>query len=356
MDQARLSAALARIGADPRSRTAFLDAMRVAERQLARQGVNVREETTGPLTDALFAAVDAVEVRLADGSELSMPYRSRIARDLVLRREEHPDHVFEPQATKLLRRLARGARHVLIGGAYVGDHAVPLARALAAEGGIVHAFEPNPELHGFLVANAARNGLTNLRANRLGLWDRSDTGLKLSGHDAYAFVEPTDEAGAIQSVTIDDYGAREGIDAFDVIMIDVEGSERTILRGAQRYLGQSADRAPHLIYEVHRSYVDWTHGLAQTEIVAMLAASGYASYGIRDYQDNVPLPGVPVELVPVESAYLDGPPHGFNVFATKRGAVLADPLLRVVPGVSPKYLHHRDPALHAPPAAEPAAC
>lgn len=348
MDQDTLRAALERIGADPESRAAFLDALRVAERRLARRDVNVREETTGPLTDALFGAVDAVDVRLADGTELALPYRSRIARDLVLRRDEHPDHVFEPQATKLLRRLARGARHVLIGGAYVGDHAVPLARAIAAEGGVVHAFEPNPELHGFLVENARRNGLTNVRANRLGLWDRSDTGLKLSGHDAYAFVEPTDEAGAIPSITIDDYGAREGVEAFDVIMIDVEGSERTILRGAQRYLAQPADRAPHLIYEVHRSYVDWSHGLDRTEIVAMLARLGYASYGIRDYQDNVPLPGVPVELVPVATAYLEGPAHGFNVFATKRAALLDDPLLRVVPDVSPKYLHHRDPALHAP--------
>ncbi len=340
--------ALAAIGADEEAREAFLVAMRVAERRLARRDVNVREETTGPLVDALFAGVDAVEVRLTDGTELAVPYRSRIARDLVLRPDAVPDHVFEPQTTKLLARLARGARHVLIGGAYVGDHAVPLARALAPHGGVVHAFEPNPELFGFLVANASRNGVTNLRANQLGLWDRSDTGLKLSGHDAYAHVEPSTDPDAIRSVSVDDYGARAGIDAFDVIMIDVEGAELAVLRGAGRYLAMPAERAPSVIYEVNRRYVDWTPGLERTEIVALLTESGYRSFGVRDYQDNVPLPGVAVELVPVESAYLAGPPHGFNVLAIKGEELLSDPAVRVVSEVSPKYLHHRDPALHAP--------
>jgi hypothetical protein len=58
---------------------------------------------------------------------------------------------------------------------------------------------------------------------------------------------------------------------------------------------------------------------------------------------------LPIELVPLDSAYLEGPPHGFNLLASKElKALIARHRLRVVPGVSPKLLSHGDPRLHAP--------
>jgi hypothetical protein len=58
--------------------------------------------------------------------------------------------------------------------------------------------------------------------------------------------------------------------------------------------------------------------------------------------------GRPVELVPLGSARLDGPPHGFNLVAVKDPARLQGELFRVVPGVSPKLLFHGDPRWHHP--------
>lgn len=349
-DNARLVKALAAIGANDELREEFLRALRVAEDRLAHRDFNVREEISGPLTDALHAGVDSVTVRLSNGLVFECPYRSRIARDVALRRIAEPDHIFEPQTTKLLLHLARNARNVLIGGAYAGDHTIMVARQIAPHGGIVHAFEPNPELFAMLLSNLERNGIRNVRANSLALWSRSDEVLSLTGTDAWGRVERggAGSGDALTSITIDDYGKRAGVDFFDVIMLDIEGAEFEALRGARGYLTHAAPHAPSIIYEINRGYVDWTPGLLNTEFLRFLTALGYTSFGVRDYQDNIALPDVPVELVPLDDVYLEGPPHGFNLLGVKDPSIVDDPAFRVVPGVSPKYLQHRDPRFHAP--------
>lgn len=349
-DSERLHRALAAIGEDEELRGEFLRVLQLAEDRLARRDFNVREEVSGPVTDALHERVNSVTVRLSNGLVFECPYRSRIARDLALRRVEEPDHIFEPQTTKLLLRLARDAKHVLIGGAYAGDHTIMVAREIAPWGGTVHAFEPNPELFAMLLANLERNGVKNVRANPLALWSRSDESLRLSGTDAWGRVEvgAAGSDSSLRSITIDDYGKRAAIDAFEVIMLDIEGAEFEALRGASFYLSRPPQTAPNLIYEINRGYVDWTPGLPNTDFVRFLTGFGYTSYGVRDYQDNVALGDLPVELVPLDDIYLEGPPHGFNLLGVKQTTILADPAFRLTPGVSPKYLQHRDPRFHAP--------
>jgi FkbM family methyltransferase len=337
--------ALRRAGEHPESRRRLTQALRDVESLLAREGFNVREEITGPLVDALHGDVASIDLELSSGIGFSVLYTGKIARDVAMRVTEHPDHVFEPQTTKTLLRLARDARHVVIGGAYSGDHAVLIASQIAAHGGIVHAFEPNSRQLAMLEENAARNGLTNLRGINLGLWYDESTRLDFVGTDELAQTTPADD-GAIAVTTIDAYCAREGIDAVDMIMLDIEGSEHAALRGARRILENA--HAPNVVFEIHGSYVDWSQGLRATPIGTFLASLGYELYSIRDFQSHVAMTGLPVELVPADSSYLEGPPHGFNMLATKNAALTSDPLFRIVESVSPKLLHHRDRALHYP--------
>ena len=348
MSETRLNEALKTVGADEAARRVVVQACVEAEERLRREGFNVREEVTGPIVDALYGAVDQVRVTLSDGTLFEVPYRSKIARDLVMRTRENPDHVFEPQTTKLLLLLSRGARNVIIGGAYSGDHAILAAKLIASSGGVVHAFEPNPEQMRSLVHNAEINGVKNIRFNERALWERSDVRLKLVGDDAFARTEETsrDDRDGLDVTTIDEYVRERDIDGVDVIMLDIEGGELPVLRGARNTL--SAPDAPSVIYEVNNAYVDWSDGLHETVTVKFLADLGYSSYGIRDYQSNVDLRGYPVELVPVESAYIGGPRHGFNVLAVKNGSIVDTPEIKIAPGLSPKLLHHRNPEMHAP--------
>jgi hypothetical protein len=134
----------------------------------------------------------------------------------------------------------------------------------------------------------------------------------------------------------------------ELIVLDLEGAEHTVLRGARRRLELPPGRAPQLVFEVHRSYVDWSDGLEQTDLLRYLAELGYITYAVRDFQSNRDLRDRPIELVPPATAYLEGPPHGFNMLATKDPAVGDEGPFVLSPGVSPKLLPHKDPALHHP--------
>jgi len=346
-DTEPLAAALRLLGRSREARARLVIALRDLEPLLAEPGLDVRRQITGPIVDALHDEGEQIDIRLESGLAFTALYTSsHITRDLVLRAVDEPDHVFEPQTTKTLLALARNARHVLIGGAYSGDHAIPIAAVIAAGGGIVHAFEPNPAQQAILRRNAAANGLTNIEPVALGLWDEPSVRLSFVGTDALASTQ-LDPEGSIDVTTIDDYCARAGIDALDLIMLDIEGSEMQALRGARSML--SRDRAPAVVFEMNRQYVDWSQGLRRTTIGSFLDGLGYELYGIRDYQSHVAMPGHPVELVPADTAYLEGPQHGFNMLAVRDPKLVSEnALFRIVPDVSPKLLFHRDPALHAP--------
>jgi FkbM family methyltransferase len=341
----KLDAALARIGRDPVAREQVVAACRTCE--AGHPGTTVRDDVTGPIVDALHAEAGIVTKELANGLVLEFLYRSKIARDFVLSTPETPDHVWEPQTTKLILHLAREASNVVVGGAYFGDQAVPLAHAIAAHGGVCHAFEPDPDQAAMLARNAERNGLANLRVNALGLWDDDSARLRLTGEDALATSTAAAD-GPVPATTLDSYLDRVGVDEVQLIVLDLEGAEHAALRGARRRLELPPGRAPQLVFEVHRSYVDWSDGLERTDILRYLAELGYSAHAVRDFQSNHDLRDRPIELVPPETAYLDGPPHGFNVFATKEATLVESGPFMLSPGVSPKLLAHRDPVLHHP--------
>lgn len=346
-----LRQALAEVGKDPERRKHFIAFLLTLEPSLARDGFNVREEVTGPIVDALHDEGERIERTLRSGVRLSFPYRSKIARDFVMASDERPDHVWEPQTTKLLLTLGTSAKTVIIGGAYFGDQAIPLAHQISKTSGTCHCFDINTEQIDILRQNTALNRLTNITVNCLGLWDQDDRRLVLVGDDSHAFsreAAPDELDRAFATTTIESYAARKSIETIDIIMLDIEGAELAALKGAERFLKQPKDEAPIVIFEVHRSYVDWTNGLAKTDIVQYLVNLGYHVFAIRDYQGNVDMRGVPVEIVPVDDVYLEGPPHGFNMLAVKDDNIIQRSSLRITPGVSPKLLFHRNPALHQP--------
>lgn len=362
-----LRAALGRLGRDEQLRARFLDACRQAETlpEFARTAAP-REETVGPVVDALHAEVAVVRRELAGGLVFDFYYRSHIARDFVMSVPAKPDHVWEPQTTKLLLHLSEGAANVVVGGAYFGDHAVLVADRLRNSGGVCHCFEPDAEQAAMLEHNARLNGLANVRVNAVGLWSDSATRLRLVGDDALAGAVAADGGGGanpderaaaaattagertVAATTVDQYLEERGAGRAELIMLDLEGGELSALRGARRQLSLPANLAPHVVFEVHRSYVDWSGGLEKTDILKYLSSFGYTVFAVRDFQSNYDMRGRPVELIPAAAAYLEGPPHGFNMLAVKDTGVLGGELFRFVSGVSPKLLPHKDPALHHP--------
>jgi FkbM family methyltransferase len=348
----RLEDALAIVGADASLREQAIRLCHEIEARLARLDFDVREQVTGPIVDALHRDLGPLQKRLRSGLVFHFLYGGKIARDFVMSVDAEPDHVWEPQTTKLLLHLAEGARTVVIAGAYAGDHALLLAQKLRDAGGVCHCFEPDQKQLAILRQNAQANGLNkHMVLNGIALWDSENTALRLVGDGELGRPEQAQASGeepSIPATTLNAYGAGQGLETIDVLMLDVEGGEHAILRGASRYLSQPAGRAPTVIFEIHSAYVDWSDGLDNTDIGRLLREHGYKLYAVRDYQSNVPMADQPIELLDAAGAYLEGPPHGFNMMAVKEEKVVQGPLFRVCSGVSPKLLRHRDPRLHKP--------
>ncbi len=202
-------------------------------------------------------------------------------------------------------------------------------------------------------ATSPRNSIENVVPNRLSLWDRSDVLLRLSGQLALASSlalvgEPGEDDEVVTSITIDKYRRRAGLGSIGLITLDTEGGEERALVGATELLGLPGGEAPNIVFEVHREFVDWTDGLEKTSVVQLLLAHGYYLFAIRDFHNNISMGSSPIEIIPIDQVYLDGPPHGFNVLAIKNRDLIAQLGLNLVECVSPKLLLDGNPALHHP--------
>lgn len=342
----KLRNALRLLGRDPSLRNELMLWLRDAEAKLTFPNGSVRDEITGPIVDALHTDDDAYEKQLADGTKIQFLFRTKIARDFLMSREEYPNHVWEPQTTRLLLKLA-AERHedVLVGGAYFGDQAILLAKKIQAEGRRLHGFEPNRNQAAMFSKNVEINHLDNVEIQGLGLWSESSVKLKLDGFDSFANAIAAGEGDdGFQTITIDDYLRQKGR-KLSLIQMDIEGAELAALRGAHDCLQSSG---PDILFEVHRSYVDWSHGLAETDICKYLSSFGYHLFAIRDFNSHRDMRNSPIELIPADQVYLEGPPHGFNMLAIRDIERLKDPAYLFLNNVSPKLLEHKDPALHHP--------
>jgi FkbM family methyltransferase len=343
--------ALALAGRDPVLRDALLETLRHGERA-APDPASFRERVRRPLLHSLLRDADYHRVTLSNGLMYDVRPESRIEEALLLSLTPSPDHVWEPQTTRLLTQLAEGARSVIIGGAHIGDHALPIARVLERSGGTVHAFEPSSAAYRSLLRNIEINGVGNVVVRNLALWDRS-TVLTLGGPAPLSPPAPADSAAAdggerIAAVSIDEYVAESQLSSVGLIMLDTEGGEEMALAGAAATLAGSWSDCPHLVFEVHRHYVDWTPGLHRTSIVSRVLDAGYTVFAVRDLHDNYPMEGKAIEVIPVDRVYLEGPPHGFSLFCTKEPGFVERLGLRVVADVSPKLIPGHPEALFQP--------
>lgn len=344
-DGVRLQQALLGLGRSEQLRMEMIEWLKKIEKRMGYSG-SVRDDITGPIIDALHTEEDRYEKTLEGGTRFQYLYRTKIARDFLLSEQQNPTHVWEPQTTRLLQHLtAQTKDDVLIGGAYFGDHAVLLGQQLKNSGRRVHCFEPNSAQASMLEINVQLNSLNNLVIQRRGLWSESCQRLRLNGFDSFANVVPASATeDGFETVSIDDYCA--ALDRrLGVVMLDIEGAELFALQGAARMLRRDQ---PAIVFEIHRDYVDWTLGLLQTPICSLLSSAGYRLFAVRDFHTNQEMDGRCIELIPANTVYLEGPPHGFNMLAVMDERLIAGPLFRLVEHVSPKLLRHKSPALHHP--------
>jgi FkbM family methyltransferase len=163
---------------------------------------------------------------------------------------------YEPESATLFAALARTSRGTLDVGAYVGFYS--LVAANVNRHAPVHAFEPMPAIFERLQNHIRINALANVFAHRFAVSDTNgsaefffpnDSPLPTSSSLSATY---TDNVHLLVSTTVpvirlDDFARQQGLKAVDLMKIDTETTELSVLRGAQEIL--SRDR-PNIVCEV----------------------------------------------------------------------------------------------------------
>ena len=321
---------------NPVYRDGFISALVAFEKNAGHPRDPVRELVSGPLADELFMG-EAFSKKLQSGLEIHFIYNSKIAREFLLSDPGQPNHVWEPQTTKLLLHFSKNAKNVIIAGAYFGDQAIPVANNIKACG-LCHTFEPNKGNSDLIAKNAAANGLSNLLINNLALWDKSKEKLSFEGEDALASTvaaKQTDKQ-VLYTITLDDYVDQQKPGEINLLMIDVEGSETKVLGGA---LDMLRKHKPIVVFETHSLYDDWSNGLENSPSAVLLKQLGYELFAVREFHQNIDTGNMPIELLPISRTYCETPPHhGFNMLAVPAHHLIENDLFRIVFDLSPKLI------------------
>ncbi|MCZ2460041.1 MAG: FkbM family methyltransferase [Chitinophagales bacterium] len=326
---------------NPQLRDYFIQSIVGFEKNAGYPENNVRDSISGPLCDELFTGLSFQKL-LSNGLKIKFVYNSKIAREFLLSDPEIPDHVWEPQTTKLLMHFSKGAKNVIIAGAYFGDQAIPVAYNIK-QSGLCHSFEPNKNNSDLILENARLNGLSNVLVNNLALWNKSNEKLIFEGETPWLLRYLREKMkNILDTITIDDYIEQNKIAHLNLIMIDVEGSEIKVLQGASKIL---VEQKPVVIFETHSLYNDWSKGLENSDSIKLMTSMGYTVYAIREFHQNIITGNMPVELLPVERTFCEIPPHhGFNLLAVPSVSYVQNDLFRIVFDLSPKLLlHKQDP-------------
>jgi FkbM family methyltransferase len=150
-----------------------------------------------------------------------------------------------PEIAELRRRGLRPGALVFNAGMHQGVLAMVLARIVGPDGRVVGA---EPEPHNVRVArrNLARNGVDNVEIVQAAVADKPGT-LFFEENIGGRVVGASRGSIEVQAVTIDELAALHGEP--DVVFVDVEGAEGSVVAGAARTLGQG--RATWFV-EVHQ--------------------------------------------------------------------------------------------------------
>lgn len=320
----------------PQLKKIFIESLIDFETKAGHPNTNVRDTVSGPLADELFMG-ERFSKELDNGIKISFVYNSKIAREFLLSQPAVPNHVWEPQTTKLLLHFSKNAENVIIAGAYFGDHAIPVAHNIRSTG-VCHTFEPNKNNSDLIIENAKLNGLTNVLINNLALWNKSNEKLVFEGEDALASTVTANKstANVLHTITIDDYVLRNKVGHVDLLMIDVEGSEIKVLEGAKQMLQK---HKPVVIFETHSLYNDWSKGLVNSDSVKLITDLGYEVFAVREFHQNIDTGNMPIELLPLDRMFCEIPPHhGFNLLAVPSKELIENDLFKVVYDLSPKLI------------------
>ncbi len=191
--------------------------------------------------------------------------------DRVIARTLGTKGVWDRKAVEHLRSLVNGNSRVLVIGAHIGTLLIPLSRSSKD----VVAYEANARTYALLNLNLRMNGATNVVTYNLAAGDTNRTvqflqnwvntgGSKISPKkSSYAFTYDRPSTVDVEMVSLDQH---LGDQAFDLIVLDIEGAEVLALSGMQGILS----RAKYLHMEYLPHLLDGVTGATDEQLLSTL--------------------------------------------------------------------------------------
>ncbi len=213
----------------------------------------------------------------------------------VGRRLRRDGAVVDDEIDAVLAHCRPDSRVLVVGG-HVGSLALPLAASVAS----VTVLEANPDTFGLLRRNVAINGLANVDVHAVAANDRGGTlrfllnransggSKRVPQHARTAYYYDRPDEVEVPAVVLDDYFAGR---TFDVIVMDIEGSEVFALRGMPRLLGACR----HLFVEFLPHHLRDVAGVGVAEFLAPLARH-FAQLTIPSQGRTIPAEAIAREL------------------------------------------------------------
>jgi len=166
----------------------------------------------------------------------------------------------ESDLIKLFHSILQEGMIVLDIGAHIGYYTLQTAVRVGCRGE-VHAFEPVSNTFAYLKKNILLNKFTNVFINRyivhdhrgsekIFINDENNTG-KSSVIKAYGNIDRRVET--VECITIDDYVSQKGLSNIDLVKIDVEGNELSVLKGMKQLL--KTQNRLSIIVEIHKGHL-----------------------------------------------------------------------------------------------------
>jgi FkbM family methyltransferase len=212
------------------------------------------------------------------------------------------DKGHEHKVTDLILAALAGPKQFIDVGANLGWFTCIAAKYMP--GGKVYSFEMDGSNFGLLQKNIALNGCLNAEAHHQAVAEASGTRYydrpTARPSPVYQLDAVKSEAGskslvAVDTISLDDFCGARGVRP-DVIKIDVEGAEMSVLRGMKRVLEEDK---PILFMELHPYHLP-KFGTSTRELLGYLIERGYTVMEIenmRDYDSRMQLTGLTADSV-----------------------------------------------------------
>lgn len=141
---------------------------------------------------------------------------------------------------------------VIDGGAATGD-TMALFLEQSRRGARIHCFEPTPETYRTLAGNAERQAPAEIHHLNMALSNRTG---KAHLQEAFGMTFGNriggDGGRTVETITLDDYAERAGLDRVDLIKLDVEGSEMAALQGAEKTVRKFGPKLQICLYHKYQ--------------------------------------------------------------------------------------------------------